>query len=333
MRKKFLAMLAVVVALAVFAACTRPPEIDEDVRSLGNNTYEVDVLGWAVGGAGTETITVTVTFDSARTAITNVEVYYNLESQAWVNMITPWFEQMIVDYQSIDIDTVTDATVTSAAILEGVRLILDHTGIQLTGEPPTDAAFEPFVERVRANVYRAGTFGWAEMGAGTDYIEVTVTFDGNVMTDIVVNYNNESQAWVDMIHPDFEAKILELQSIDIDTVTDATVTSAAILKAIGMILEYADVTLEPVDPEDVNGYENGENGENGNGNGNGEEPPADPDPTPPANGGEVTPPPADPEPPAPPAGRFNPGTFTGSSIQTYSHNPNNEPGQIGRAHV
>jgi uncharacterized protein with FMN-binding domain len=137
MKKKLLGILAVVVAIAAFAACSRPAEpIENPVTRISDGVYEATVFGWA--SEGTDTITVTVHFDG--NTITLVDVYYNNETPMFVDMITPWFEQAIVDAQSYNIDSVPNATVTADAILYAVQLIVEYAGVTLTpgAAPPSD---------------------------------------------------------------------------------------------------------------------------------------------------------------------------------------------------
>nr|MCR5160648.1 FMN-binding protein [Lachnospiraceae bacterium] len=71
------------------------------------------------------------------------------------------------------------------------------------------------------------------------YVLVEITVDENTITDVTVDVSDETQGIGDAIGEQMEKAILEAQSADVDTVTGATVSSEAVIKALSAALSDA----------------------------------------------------------------------------------------------
>lgn len=150
----------------------------------------------------------------------------------------------ILEKQSADIDVVAGATMTSNAVKAAVQKCLD--------EANGAAAWD--------GTYTAGTYTATAKGKIAD-ITVEVTFTENAIADVKVTDHNEtlglgygvSTAPIDM----FPGQIVEKQSLAIDVVTNATVTSNALLAAVADTVVQAggDAEVLKTAPEKVAGEE------------------------------------------------------------------------------
>lgn len=80
-----------------------------------------------------------------------------------------------------------------------------------------------------SGIYKPGTYSATATGMGE--VTVTMTFDANSITDVVVSTDNETDGIGKPLGPDFAAKILEAQGAEIDVVSGASVTSGAVIAA------------------------------------------------------------------------------------------------------
>ena len=78
-----------------------------------------------------------------------------------------------------------------------------------------------------AGIYTPGTYSATATGMGE--VTVTMTFDANAITDVVVSTENETDGIGKPLGPDFAAQILAAQGAEIDVVSGASVTSGAVL--------------------------------------------------------------------------------------------------------
>lgn len=94
-----------------------------------------------------------------------------------------------------------------------------------------------------SGAFRAGTYTAAAKGMGGDVtVEVTVTADE--ITDIRVTSHKETPGISDMPIKQIPAKIVETQSLAVDTIAGATITSDAILVAVADCLSQAGADVE-----------------------------------------------------------------------------------------
>ncbi len=87
-------------------------------------------------------------------------------------------------------------------------------------------------------IYAPGTYSATAKGIGSD-VKVTMTFDANSITDVVIDVSGETKGIGADIGDRMQDAILAAQSADIDAVSGATVTSDAIRQAAAACIEQA----------------------------------------------------------------------------------------------
>jgi len=110
--------------------------------------------------------------------------------------------------------------------------------------------FAAETEAEESGIYTPGTYSATATGMGE--VTVTMTFDANSITSVEVNTDNETEDIGKPTGPDFAAKILEAQSAEVEAVSGASITSAAVIQAAqaciaqakGETVEIAPVTEE-----------------------------------------------------------------------------------------
>lgn len=159
----------------------------------------------------------TVTVDDS--AITNVKLDVSGETPTIGGAAGEALAKAVMDKQSAEIEAVAGATVTSSAVKAAVQKALDEAA----GVAAWDGS------------YQAGTYTATAKGHNGD-ITVEVTFTENAISEVKVLEHKEtlglgygvSTAAIDA----YPAQIVESQSLAIDAVTNATVTSNAVLAAV-----------------------------------------------------------------------------------------------------
>ena len=136
----------------------------------------------------------------------------------------------ILEAQSLDVDTVSGATISSDAVINGVIQALEDAGIELGG-----GAHE-----------QEGVLGTGS-GYGGDIV-LDVVVDNGEITDIFVVEESETPGIGDEGIAEMIEKILAAQSTDVDVVSGATVSSKGTIEAV-------ENALENVDEADMEAYE------------------------------------------------------------------------------
>lgn len=98
--------------------------------------------------------------------------------------------------------------------------------------------------------YTAGTYEAAAQGYGGE-VTVSVTYDENEITDIEFGDNEETPGISDAAFDEIPNKIIENQSLAVDTVSGATFTSNAILEAVEETVVLADGDVEALKAKSV----------------------------------------------------------------------------------
>ena len=175
--------------------------------------------------AGTYTATaqgfggdVTVTVRVSDSSITSVAATGEAETQGVGTRALEELPDKIVKAQSANVDAISGATVTSKAVLAAVADCLD----QASGQGAAAAKMKPGQYKAYAESFRA-----------RDGLNVTVTVSESRIESIDVDKVNTSdtptflQSAIDNLIP----RMLEYQSVSIDAITGATVSSNAIKSA------------------------------------------------------------------------------------------------------
>lgn len=138
----------------------------------------------------------------------------------------------IIEAQSLDVDTVSGATVSSEAMIAGVEQALEDAGIELGG-----GAQE-----------QQGVLGTGS-GYGGDIVLDVVVENGEIKEILVVE-QSETEGIGDEAIDEMIDKILSEQSTDVDVVSGATVSSEGTIEAVDNALENVDASdMEEYDPQ------------------------------------------------------------------------------------
>lgn len=187
-------------------------------------------VGEGIGGD----VTVEVTFSELK--IEDIKVVAHNET---AGICEPALEQIpasIVEAQSLDVDTVSGATVTSKAILKAVENCAVEAGADLsllTSEPALPE----------------NTYEGVGKGMGGELKVWLEVLDGKIVS-LTVTEQAETDFVAAPALEQIPAAIVENQSFDVDAVTGATVTSKAIIDAAKDAAELAGLDVSAMSPEE-----------------------------------------------------------------------------------
>ncbi len=233
-------------------------EADEPETEL-TSTDEIETEYAASYVAGTYTataegysteITVTMTFDE--TSILEMDVDTSGETSTYA-LIDEDVIARILETQSVEVDGISGATVTTDAILEAAADCIaqaqsdstvtiiggadDATEIFLAGKEEEESESEEETDgtassgEAAAAAYIPGTYTATAEGISST-ITVSVTFDKDRMYRIDYDLSGETEDIGAAIGPELTSRILDAQSTDVDGVSGATVTSDAVKSAV-----------------------------------------------------------------------------------------------------
>jgi fumarate reductase flavoprotein subunit len=216
--KRVLSMLLCILLAFGLAGCTQEvpainptPAPTPEPAAQGKytpGTYTAQAKGF--GGS----VTVTIEFDS--NAITNVVIDGPNETVGIGMMAVEKMPEMIKEAHGADIDAVSGATITSTAVLQAVDTVLNAA-----------MGVSAMKAKMAAGTYSAEAYGFMQIAP----LSVKLTVDETSIKDIEINGNLESKPMVNAINALMVPRILENQSIGVDAITGATVSSNAVLFA------------------------------------------------------------------------------------------------------
>lgn len=138
----------------------------------------------------------------------------------------------IASGNTLNVDMVSGATVTSTAIIDAAKAALESAGLN-----PDDYQTKASADTSSASM-KAGTYTAAEDGKnGPVNVSVTVTEDK--ITDVTVGDNNETEGLATPAIESIPKDIVDYQTLNVDSVSGATFTSAAILNGVRDCIEEA----------------------------------------------------------------------------------------------
>lgn len=211
--KNFQKILSLVLA---FAMCLSVSAFADSKFTPG--TYTGTSSGHEAG------ITVTVTVDE--TSITEVEVDVSNETPTIGAVQGDALKAQILEAQSADIDGVSGATETSQGVIRALTAALNEA----SGTEAQKAAVAD------------GTFSGTAPGFGiTGMMTCDVTFENGAITDIKVVEETDSLTgeWFANAEELLIPRILEAQSLGVDSITGATGSSAGIKNAVAAAIDAA----------------------------------------------------------------------------------------------
>lgn len=206
-------------AAAILAACTT-------VAAQGAAFTEGTYVESAQGNNGP--VEVQVTFSADR--IESVEILSHSETEGISDAAIERIPGAIVDAQTPNVDTVSGATNSSNAIISAVKAAIEDAGADpeaLEGQAVT------YEKSLTAGTYQASKHGHHSMLT----VETVLTEDA--IESVTVLENGDSYGISDLAIDTIPAAIVENQSISVDAVTGATLTSRAILSAVEDCLKQA----------------------------------------------------------------------------------------------
>ena len=205
--KKCLNILMAFLMVAALGGCSQKAE---------SKTYTSTQQGF--GGK----VVVTLTMEGDK--ITKVEVEGNEETEGIGSKAIEELPSKIVEANGVDVDVVSGATVTSNAILAGVQDCLN----QASGKEISDV-------KMKAGTYTASAWGFSK--AYQLNVEVVVSEDK--IESIAVTDNGETAPILDNVKELLIPRMLEHQSVKVDSITGATTSSNAIKMAVEDCLKQA----------------------------------------------------------------------------------------------
>lgn len=170
-------------------------------------TYTATMQGF--GGA------VEVAVEVDENSILNVKANGEAETEGIGSKAIEALPEAIVTAQSADVDAVAGATVTSKAIINATNEALR----QAKGEEATAVCFVP-------GQYESVQYG------NNDYIYVQVVFDETKIVSIEVPEHSETQFMGEKAIELISQDILTYQTLNVDSVSGATITSGALKAAV-----------------------------------------------------------------------------------------------------
>ena len=183
-------------------------------------------------GQGYQPLTVTVTVDE--TSITGVKVDVSNETPGFGADHAEEFEAAVLAGQGKPIDIIASCSMTTAGINEAVAAAL----AEASGTVQESAAMKDGTYTATASSY-AEMFGMATTGSLT----VTATVEGGRFTAINVDEATDTNIIGGMAFPILIDEILESQSLAVDTVSGATVSSNGFMNAMKDIVVQAGSTV------------------------------------------------------------------------------------------
>ncbi len=214
MKRRILSILLVVLMIFTIAGCSKA-----DNTGSSTETYAKTVKGF--GGD------VTVTVELKDGVITDVKAEGPDETEGIGSKAIEELPALIVKANSADIDGVSGATVTSDAIKSATRAALKEAN----GETETAVSF-------KSGKYTGEAYG----NASTIIAEVTVS--DSEITDIKIVDQGETPILFDAARDTVIPQILNQQTLAVDTVSGATVSSKAIVTAVASALEQSGVDMD-----------------------------------------------------------------------------------------
>ena len=104
--------------------------------------------------------------------------------------------------------------------------------------------------QAKAKTYKAGTY--TGVGTGMDgEVQVMVTFSDDAITDIRIGQQNETAGICETVYEQIPAEILAHQSLAVDSVSGATITSAAVKRAVEHAAAQAGADIDALKAAEV----------------------------------------------------------------------------------
>ena len=174
-------------------------------------------------------ITVEMTFDES--SITDVQITGDSETSGVGSVAVEKLPGAILEAQSADVDVITGASTSSGAILKAAQACID----QALGEAADDTQGGEEIT-LTPGTYTGSAVGYFKLNP----VVVNVTVDEHKITDVTIeDGNDETYGMMKSINANLLPRMIEYNSVTIDAITGATVTSNAVKTAAAAALNEA----------------------------------------------------------------------------------------------
>lgn len=167
-------------------------------------------------------ITVTVTVDSEK--ITACTAEGPDETPGKGSVAVEQLPSAIAEANSVQVDTISGCTISGKAILQAAQAAL----AEAAGTAGSEVRMAP-------GTYTASAYGFIQIAP----VSVSVTVDESSILDIQVDGNRDSVAMVRSVNTYMIPRMLEYQSVAVDSISGATATSGAVKAAAAEALSQA----------------------------------------------------------------------------------------------
>ncbi len=179
----------------------------------------------------------------------------------------PAFDRIIeevISAQSLEVDIVSGATASSEGLLNALRAAMDVDAETPEAEDPDEVAVaeeEPEEEPAAIDPPSDGTYRGVGQGYGGE-IELEVTVEGGEITEITVLSHSETAGIGDAAMEELAEAVVSGQTLEVDSISGATVTSEGYLEALAAALEAddeadADTDADAADDDEAAELEDG----------------------------------------------------------------------------
>lgn len=223
MKRATAIVLALVLAVSLFTACSSGSSRASSGAQYKAGTYTVTVDG----RNGPLTMEGVFTED----AIESLTVTSHSETEGISDGAIQDLPQQIVDAQSLQVDAVAGATITSEAVITAVKDLVEQAGGDVQALENAGAA-------EYSKAMTAGTYTATARGHHSD-VTVEVTVSDEAIESVTVVDDDETYNISDAAIDTVPGRIVEHQSVNVDGVAGATMTSQAILNAVRDCIEQA----------------------------------------------------------------------------------------------
>jgi len=238
----FMALLLVVPLVGCTAAeqtAETTPVAEAEATPAVSGTYTASAQGF--GGE----VTVTLTIENG--VLTAVDATGDKETSGVGSRAIEIMPETMVAENSVDVDAVSGATHTSDAILEAAVAALAQSGVTLT---KVEAAVE---QKMTPGTYTGEAYGkWQEGSiegerfgcpATIEPTQVSVTVDETSILSVEVTSCSDTPGFIEPCIERIPAAIVNQQTVAVDVVTGATLTSQAIINGVTQALTEAGANL------------------------------------------------------------------------------------------
>jgi len=215
-------------------------EIDAAIANASGSYTAGTYEGTATGFEGDVTVTIT----ASDKAITDITIVGEGETPAIGGNAMKQMRNAMLIAQSEDVDGIASATFTSDAVLKGAKIAFCQArGEEVPVEEDPTAAVAGNGDLTGIE----GTFTATGRGFGGN-IDVEVTISGGKITDAKAIGENETEGLGTVACEKIPAAIVTTQSIDVDAVAGATVSSTGIIEAFKVAFASAGVDATALVP-------------------------------------------------------------------------------------